>query len=182
MTIEPQVADAVILTGYVHAFSHVNTSVQQFAPGATVFPQRFAGLNPGYTTIVSAENMRQSFFGNDGSFEPIIPVINWQREDVQAIGEQESIGALLTSSFFSAVATQFTAPLALIAGAQDEPLCGGDCGEGPDNLAAMSKSFFPNARPFTPIIIPNTGHFLNLHLSAPETFARAHAWLAEVGL
>ena len=45
---EPEVADAVILTGYVHIFTKVNTSGQQIGPASSIFPQRFLGLDPGY--------------------------------------------------------------------------------------------------------------------------------------
>jgi pimeloyl-ACP methyl ester carboxylesterase len=173
---EPDVADAVILTGFVHAFGVTNASAQQFVP-ANTFP-RFASLDPGYLTIISAENMRESFYG--GSFDPIIPVIDFQREDVQAVGEQESVFSLITSSFGSAISLS-KKPLAIIVGEFDEPLCNSNCGEGPSNLAAQSVAFFPDVKPFTPIVIGNTGHFLNLHLSAQETFTKANNWLESVG-
>jgi hypothetical protein len=41
---EPDVADAVILTGHVHAFAVTNTSAQVFLP-TNSFP-RFASLDP----------------------------------------------------------------------------------------------------------------------------------------
>jgi pimeloyl-ACP methyl ester carboxylesterase len=74
-----------------------------------------------------------------------------------------------------------TKPLTVIVGQQDEPSCNGNCGYGPSNLAAQTAEFFPDARPFTPIVIPNTCHFLNLHFSARETFEKAHDWLGEMG-
>lgn len=178
---EPGVADAVVLTGYVHIFTKVNTSGQQIAPASSIFPQRFAGLDPGYQTIVSAGNMRESFFSANGTYDPLIPTIHWEREDVQATGEVQSLISLLTSSFVSAPATGFEAPLALVIGQNDEVLCESDCGEGNSNLAVMSKSYFPDSRAFEPIVVPNTGHFLNLHYSAPETFRGVHKWLETVG-
>lgn len=179
---DPEVADAVILTGYVHIFTEANSSGQEFAPASSVFPQRFAGLDPGYQTIVSAQNMRQSFFSANGTFDPLIPTINWEREDVQATGEVQSLVSLLTSSFATAPAGNFTAPIALVIGQNDEVLCESDCGSGEENLAVMSKSYFPDSKAFEPIVIPNTGHFLNLHYSARDTFIRVHEWLESVGL
>jgi pimeloyl-ACP methyl ester carboxylesterase len=175
---EPDVADAIILSGYVHAFAVTNTSAQVFVP-ANSFP-RFASLDPGYLTIISAEDMRMSFFGNDGSFDPTVPVIDFEREDVQAVGEQESIFSLVTSGFGNDICFT-TKPLAVIVGQQDEPLCNSNCGYGPSNLAAQTVEFSPDTRPFTLIVIPNTGHFLNLHFSAQETFEKAHDWLSQVG-
>jgi hypothetical protein len=125
--------------------------------------------------------MRVSFFGNDGSFDPIIPVIDFEREDVQAVGEQESIFSLVTSGFSNEICLT-TKPLTVIVRQQDEPLCNSDCGYGPSNLAAQTVEFFPDARPFIPIVIQNTGHFLNLHFFAQETFEKAHDWLGEGGI
>jgi predicted alpha/beta hydrolase family esterase len=48
---EQDVADAVILTGYVHAFAVTNTSAQLFIP-ANSFP-RSASLDPGYLATIS---------------------------------------------------------------------------------------------------------------------------------
>jgi pimeloyl-ACP methyl ester carboxylesterase len=175
---DPDVADAVILTGYVHVFAVTNASAQVFIPANSLL--RFASLDPGYLTIITAENMRVSFFGNDGSFDPTVPVIDFEREDVQAVGEQESVFSLETSSFSNAICLT-TKPLAVIVRQQDEPLCNSNCGYGPSNLAAQTVEFFPDARPLTPIVIPNIGHFLNLYFSAQETFEKAHDWLCEVG-
>lgn len=99
---EPEVADAVILTGYVHIFTEVNTAGQQFAPASSIFPQRFSGLDIGYQTIASAENMQETFFSANGTFDPQMPTSHWEREDVQATGEVQSLVSLLTSSFANA--------------------------------------------------------------------------------
>ena len=125
--------------------------------------------------------MRDSFFSANGTFDPQIPTIFWKREDVQATGEVQSLGSLLASSFVSAVAADFKSPIALVIGQNDEVLCESDCGEGDSNLAVMSKRYFADSRAFVPIVVPNTGHFLNLHYSAPETFGKIHEWLEQVG-
>ncbi|KAH8800291.1 Alpha/Beta hydrolase protein [Xylogone sp. PMI_703] len=178
---EPDVADAVVLTGYVHVFTKLATSGQQFASAASIFPRRFPGLDAGYQSIVSAENMRVSFFSDDGSFDPVIPTLNWQREDVQGTGEVQSLGSLLGSSFATDTAENFRAPIAIVIGEFDEPLCNSNCHEGNSNLAVMSKSYYPHSRAFEPIVIPGTGHFLNLHYTAKQTFSRVHNWLEKVG-
>jgi hypothetical protein len=125
--------------------------------------------------------MRVSFFSADGTFDPILPILHWEREDVQASGEVSSLGALLTGDFGTAIAANFTAPIALVIGQNDEVLCESDCGEGSSSLAALSVGYFPDSRAFEVIIVQDTGHFLNLHYSALETFTRVHDWLSEVG-
>lgn len=179
---EPEVADGVVLTGYARLFSQQAISTQQFASASSIFPQRFPGLDPGYLTIVSAENMRTSFFSADGTFDPIMPTINWGREDVQATGEVQSLNTLANSSFQTASTPQsFRAPIAIVLGENDEPVCNSDCGEGQNNFAVLSIPFFPGSRAAEAIVIQNTGHFLNLHYSAQETFAKVHDWLERVG-
>lgn len=79
--------------------------------------------------------MRESFFSNHSSFAPLIPIIGFQREDVQALGEQERIFTLVTSSFGTAVSST-KKPLAMIFGEYDEPLSNSTHGERINNLAA----------------------------------------------
>jgi hypothetical protein len=72
------------------------------------------------------------------------------------------------------------APLALVIGRNDEVLCESDCAAGDSNLAVMSQSYFPDSNAFEPIVVPNMGHFLNLHCSALETYRKVHEWLDKV--
>jgi hypothetical protein len=119
--------------------------------------------------------MRVCFFGGDGSFDPTVSVIDFEREDVQAVGEQDSIFSLVTSDFGNEICLT-TKPLAVIVGQQDEPLCNSNYGYGPSNLATQIVEISSDARPLPPIVVSNTGHFLNLHFSALETFEKAHDW------
>ena len=101
-----------------------------------------------------------SFFGNDGSFDPTVPVIDFEREDVQAVGSRR------VSSGFGNEVCLTTKPLAMIVGQQDEPLRNSNCGYGPSNLAAQTVEFSPDARPFTLIVICYTENWSLLELAS----------------
>ncbi|KAL1968457.1 hypothetical protein VTN77DRAFT_1986 [Rasamsonia byssochlamydoides] len=180
---------ATILSGYSHIINpHPNPAVsissQQFGPAAQVFPSRFGGLNPGYVTITNAPNYADSFFA--GAFDPAIPPLIWSREDVQAVGEQDSISGVFQTFNVSAVPA-YTAPLAIVAGQFDQPLCGGDCGgentSTPD-LIALSRQFYPGvpSEKYFGYRVPQTGHMLHYHESARRTMGIVHSWLTKIGL
>lgn len=180
--------NATILTGYSHIPNpHGNPNVtavsQQFGPASQIFPKRFKTLNPGYRSIINAPNYAHSFFA--GSYNPAVPASIWSREDVQATGEVGSLGAGASSFNISSVAS-YHAPLAIVAGQFDGPLCGGDCGGagGVPDFLAMSKHYFPGVSQgkYFSYRVPQTGHMLHYHESARNTTEIVHAWLERMGL
>lgn len=61
-----------------------------------------------------------------------------------------------------------------------EPLAG-VAGDGAHGYAPDVKQLFPAARKFAFHLTPNTGHCINLHRTAQESFHAAHAFLVRVG-
>lgn len=57
----------------------------------------------------------------------------------------------------------------------------GDCGSGSTSLPALSKILFPAAKSFKYDIVPNTGHFINLHNTAYQAYQKASAYLTAQG-
>ena len=62
-----------------------------------------------------------------------------------------------------------------VTGAQDLPFCNRDCYAVPQNspfpnIPSFVKTLYPNARNFSVYIPANTGHGVNAHYSAPETY------------
>jgi hypothetical protein len=178
---------ASVLTGYAHIFdvAATATSKQDIVPARQVHPEEFGTLDPGYVTIASAQNRRASFYGPDGSFDPAIPTLDFQREDAQPQGELNSITTALGEEGFPAfVNEKLTSPLAFLLGEQDNIFCGGECGANGNlsNVARRSQGFYPSVNEFGTHITPNTGHDVNLHFSAPETFTWVADWLENIGL
>jgi pimeloyl-ACP methyl ester carboxylesterase len=179
----PEGVDAAILTSYVHVFSNAVSSVgeQQFAPASSVFPTRFGGLDPGYLTLSNRTNERETWLATDGSFDPEMPSLLFDHEDVQAIGEQNSINDETSGGFLTEKATGYLGPLAIMMGQDDQPFCHGDCGMGDQSLIALSRPFFPNTGDFEGFLMPDTGHALQYHFTAREGFTKVHLWLEKNG-
>jgi hypothetical protein len=156
-----------------------------FGPANEIFPQQYAGLDPGYLAVNSAEKFQASMFA--GAFEPRMPEIIWSSSDVQSVGEQSTVPDILAHVNTSS-APEYHAPTAIVAGQLDIGLCGGDCGgqenaSKPDLLAA-SKQFYPGVdqHKYLGYRVPNTGHMVHFHDSAAETIMVVHDWLVKMGL
>ncbi|CAM6084559.1 unnamed protein product [Calypogeia fissa] len=178
----PRAVEGAILTGFVHVFSNAVSAVgqQQTAPAREVFPKEFGNLDPGYLTHPNQTNQRQWFYGADGSFDPKVAATQFSREDVQAIGELNSINSVVAGPFFTEK-SRYTGPLAVMMGEQDGPFCYGDCGRGNSSLIALSKPFWPNVSRYTGFLMKNTGHLLQYHYSARKGFELLHEWLETSG-
>ena len=175
-------ADAYILTGASSNLTGINAAVGYFQArsASAVDPTRFSDLAPGYLAI-SAQGFRDTVYSNNGDFDP--NVLSW---DISlphnfAVGEIAAISGSGTSNF--------TGPVMVITGRSDEIVCGvgnitvkaADCGVGPTSNPDQERKLFPKASSFESYIPDHTGHNLNTHYSAPETFGAAAAWLTKVG-
>jgi hypothetical protein len=49
------------------------------------------------------------------------------------------------------------------------------------NLVEGTKVLFPSTTDFSSYIPKNTGHGVNAHLNAPETYAEIQKWIANLG-
>ena len=180
----PKVAEAFILTGYAHNFTLAADAGkrQDIIPANQVSPQKFGKLDSGYMTVASAEACRVAFYGNTGSFDPAFPRLEFETETAQPEGEQDSTGPILATGFATLPASNFTASLALVIGAQDNAFCNGNCNSGANHILSNAKEIYPNVKGLLPMIVPDTGHVLNLHYSAPETYKKISQWLTTQGI
>ncbi|KAK2810702.1 hypothetical protein FQN50_002745 [Emmonsiellopsis sp. PD_5] len=174
--LHPQDFDAVILTGwsanFVENFPKILVGV--LLPAALGLPNRFAAFNPLYLVLSIQQFVRQAFYGPDGTFDPAIEQYNWDNRDAVGLGELVSILAGTTE-------TTYAGPVHIIDGELDAAFCtsNGKCAPGRNTAPGNTAPLFPNAKKFTYDLIPNTGHCLNLHLNAHETFTAAHDFLHE---
>lgn len=180
----PKVADAIILTGYAHNYSLASAAAsrQDIESANKVFPKKFGKLDSGYITQANVKAIRDAFYGHTGSFDPALPTLEFETESVQPVGELRSIQAILASGFGNLTASNFTASLALVIGAQDGPFCDGNCGQGPGQILANAKEIYSKAKGLLTMTVPNTGHVVNLHYSAPDTFRKITRWLTAQNL
>jgi pimeloyl-ACP methyl ester carboxylesterase len=74
---------------------------------------------------------------------------------------------------------RITIPVLILDGAQDALFCGPDlvdCRTG-KTLRAHEQPFFPHAACLQGAVTPHSGHDLNLHRNAPDTYTTIRAWL-----
>jgi len=172
--LHPQDFDALILTGwsanFVENFPKVLAGV--LLPAAVEIPSRFSHLDPFYLVLTIQEVVRQFFYGPDKTFDPAVEQYNWDTRDAVGTGELVSILAGTTE-------TTYSGPVHVIVGELDAAFCSplGKCTSGPNAPPGNTESLFPNAESFTYDIIPNTGHSLNVHFNAHDTFKAAHKFL-----
>ncbi|KZV89557.1 hypothetical protein EXIGLDRAFT_618083 [Exidia glandulosa HHB12029] len=167
----PSLIDAAVLTGYAHPSTDMPVHVPTVADGdiqiaATTFPRRFGSLDPGYTVI---EN-RALFYGPNGTFDPKVFELDVATQDLVSVGDADTLNV------GERLAADFTGPILSVEGDLDAGNCTPNCSNIPEEAA-----FYPRAASFDYVIIPNTGHVLNLHLTAPKTFAIILEWIKSQG-
>ncbi|KAI9853219.1 MAG: hypothetical protein M1830_006740 [Pleopsidium flavum] len=168
---------AYVLTGYGVSVVPVAAALPQTLPlPASLYSPRFAGFPVGYLVTSSQIGRRNYLWGADGSYDPAIFLLDYNHEDVTGLGELLSITAGLKQ------APSYTGPVAVITGERDEVFCaGGFCGTGPNSPQAQSCSLFPKSSNCTYYIPLGTGHMIDLHYTAQESFKNAHDFLAQHG-
>ncbi|MCJ1362775.1 hypothetical protein MMC16_001881 [Acarospora aff. strigata] len=177
-TTHPTDIAAYILTGYGVSVIPVAAGLPQTVPfpAALYSATRFAGFALGYLATSSQIGRRNYLWGADGSYDQAVFLRDFTGEDVVGVGEILSITAGLKA------APAYAGPVAVITGERDEVFClGGFCGTGPQSPQAQSCSFFPKSPNCTYNIPLGTGHMIDLHYSAQQSFKYAHDFLAQNG-
>ncbi|PQE23899.1 alpha beta-hydrolase protein [Rutstroemia sp. NJR-2017a WRK4] len=130
----------------------------------TIDLPQFSGLANGYITQSSTPQAIQfAFFHHPGYDESILEKQLATRQ-TNALGETFTLGAAY------APAAGFTGPVIILNGNEDWSFCQGNC-NAQDITSTFLPYFFPNASPKSTIYtIANTGHNVNLHYSASESF------------
>lgn len=172
--LHPQDFDALILTGwsanFVENFPKILAGI--LLPAPAELPGRFGDVAPLYLVLTLQEIVRNFFYGPVGTFDPAIEQFNWETRDAVGLGELVSILAGTTE-------TTYSGPVHIIDGELDAAFCspGGKCAQGENAPPGNTEPLFPNAKNFTYDLIMNTGHCLNVHHNAKETFTAAHDFL-----
>ncbi|KAE9381918.1 hypothetical protein N431DRAFT_539450 [Stipitochalara longipes BDJ] len=182
-TLQPTTgADAYILTA-------AGPKVEQgFAAALGIFdvraasqvnPSQFSDLPQGYLSI-AAPAIRDSLYSYPSDFSPGLLAYDEATPHIFAAGE------VLTKDALDSSPSNFTGPVFVLTGRYDQIVCGTGnftasvavCGN--DDVAGM-KTFFPKAKDFEIYIPDHTGHNLDTHFSAGESFGVVSQWLDGVG-
>ncbi|MBO4206573.1 alpha/beta hydrolase [Micromonospora echinofusca] len=168
--------DGFIATGGAHTVSNTN------AGGIAAFPAsldpKFAPLNldDGYLSISKLDRDAVMYHGPTSSAQ--VRQVDYDTRDTYTVGVLVSGLGLFSQPLQDSVTKDITVPVLSIFGQQDVLYCATDAYDC-DNLAAVQQSessFYPNAADFDLVVVPQTGHDLNLHYTAPYSFLTMINW------
>jgi pimeloyl-ACP methyl ester carboxylesterase len=177
-------ADAYILTALITNETGISDALATFQARAAsqANPFEFSSLPQGYVSITTPP-IRDSLYSYPSDFSAGILAYDQVLPHIFAAGEVIAQAPLETSP------SNFTGPVMVVTGRYDQIVCGvgnftkevADCGIGETSIPAGTKVFFPKASNFKAYVPDHTGHNLNTHFSAGETFGAVHQWLEGAG-
>ena len=162
----PSAVDALVLTGYPAAKSNNKggTPSYHYFPAALSRPNQFPrNLNYGYLRMNSEFN-RTSAFYYPRHYDPRIAHLDYETQGAQPIGEGFDLGPPTQPSFKGKVL--------VVTGTKDPVICGfipvDECKFNQNILTAVKNDFSGNTG--FDWYAPQSGHALNWHYSAPDTY------------
>ena len=162
----PDAVDALVLTGYPAGGSNNRGGVPAFHyyPAALSRPKQYPkALNYGYLRMNSEIN-RTSALYYQNHFDPSIPHLDYETQGAQPIGEGANFGPTAMPAFKGKVF--------VVTGSKDPAMCGftpvEECVFNKTILTAVDKNFAGNSG--FDWYAPVSGHNINWHYSAPETY------------
>jgi pimeloyl-ACP methyl ester carboxylesterase len=167
--------NAVVLTGYLNAQGPATLKVTDLYP-ASLDP-RFAagGYDAGYLTSVPGSRAALFYYAT---------------ADPAVIADDEASKDVISGAFFSEAMTQLgtpapgnlsdrvMAPVLLVFGQYDLIYCGLTLAcTSSDSVRGYETAYFVSAASLTAYLVPDTGHDVALHPSAPSSFDVINTWL-----
>jgi pimeloyl-ACP methyl ester carboxylesterase len=95
----------------------------------------------------------------------------------EATKETMTVEESLTQGLGAVASLALRVPVLSVVGDYDATFCGVPTCSQPGSAVALEPLFYPPAAQLELHVVPDTGHDLNLHLSAPTWFALAQEWL-----
>lgn len=172
----PTDLDAAILTGYSLSSTGLPTffAAQDFTIANQSDPTRFSHLNSGYLVANNIIGTQFAFFRS-----PNFPAANLAI--AQASAQTLTIGELFSTIEPPKPAANYTGAVQVVTGANDQPFCDGDCLSGGQDALLAVKKLYPKASAFGTFMPNGTGHAVNLHYAAHESYEQIMAFLAKNG-
>ncbi|MGC4118062.1 MAG: alpha/beta hydrolase [Myxococcales bacterium] len=170
----PTDVDGVIVTGFFHSAGPKMADVQ-----AALFPAfmdpAFASMNLPFNYFTTIPGMRGVYYRPETTDPQVLAVDEANKQTV-------TMAEMLESPNFIMASLGIQVPVLSVIGDYDllfcqEPTCTAT------SAAAMEPYFYSPQACLKTVVIPETGHDLNLHRTAPLFFGVAAAWsIANVGL
>lgn len=113
----------------------------------------------------------QASYYRSGSHDPTIPIRDSETESTYTVGEQA--GATMDP------VPEYTGPVLLVSGDHDALVCGAkaSCLPLSNSPVAKTKPFFLDAASFDYSLANQSGHLINFHYSARQTYRAIHDWI-----
>lgn len=175
--------DGVIISGMLHTINAATiASFMTTLYPATLDP-RFAAdlLSVNYTGFLTTEpGTRGQDFYYLPNADPAVLATDEATKETVTPGEVASFAAPVVDD----ISAQIQVPVLVVVGQQDSFFCGvaaTDCSSA-DSVQQTEAAFYAPQAQLQVVLIPDSGHDLNLHKNAPTWFAAATQWaLAHVG-
>ena len=169
----PNQVNGIILTGFIHnsnpAFNLAMRSGSELAP----FTADFAGdiVDPLY--MISKQGSRKEVFYNLDNTDPLVPVTDELNRQTLTVGEIISM-----IKYFDDLSKAIQVPVLIVTGENDFVVCGGAL-ECDDHQAVIEfeRQFFSPQACIETIILDHTGHDVNLHKNAPQSYRLMLDWV-----
>lgn len=163
----PDDADDFILTGWSARGPDLigNPGLTVILPAASL-SKAFTGLDAGHLILTTAAAVEESLYG--GGYDPTLPRVDWAVEDTTGLSQLVWGGAFPN-------ATSFQGGVFIVTGEENVIVCSGGCSSA--NWVAQGLDYYPSAQEKNYLLVPFTGHDINLHFSAPYSFSAIHEWL-----
>lgn len=162
--------DGVVVTGAVHAIGpDVATALADFHP-ASLDP-RFAGQNipEGYLTSLPGRRDARYFYYAP-SVDPQVIEVDEQTKETVTLAE---VAGLAT---WGALSSAIHVPVLVVVGDYDTLLCPEPSCTGSGAAAAEAGFYAPDSCAEV-VVMPDTGHNLNLHVTAPLSYDTILEWM-----
>lgn len=162
----PEAVDALVLTGYPagRGNNRGGDSAFHYFPATLSRPTQYSkDLNYGYLRMNSEINCTSALY-YEGHYDPSIPHLDYETQGAQPIGEGADLGPRTQPAFKGKVL--------VVTGTKDPAICAFTpverCVFNETILTAVDKNFAGNSG--FDWYAPVSGHNINWHYSAPETY------------
>lgn len=168
----PDDADSIILTGFLHNYAIPEDVFTKLYP-ANLDP-RFSHLNLDADYLTTIPNSRGELFYYLPMADPAVIEVDEQNKETMTWAKIANIVSIITSTQISRA---IKVPVLLVISQFDGSFCGGqvDCSNYMD-IVNHEQDFFSPEACLEVVLIPQSGHVLNLQRNAPMAFANMLTW------